>query len=132
MNLLLDTHIAIWALTDRPRILPAALDLIADPANSIFVSTATIWEIAIKFPLAKRQGAPPFSGLDAISFFSDAGFTILGITPAHAAAVATLATHHTDIFDRLIIAQALYEPMRLVMADVIVARYSDTIILASG
>lgn len=129
MRLLLDTHVAIWAMTDRPRIKPHGLAMIADTANTVFVSTASIWEIAIKHPLGKRQGAPPFSATEAIGHFANAGFTMLDITSAHAAAVEALALLHRDPFDRLLVAQALTEPMRLLTADARVARYGDIAIL---
>jgi PIN domain nuclease of toxin-antitoxin system len=130
MNLLLDTHIAIWAMTDRARISHKALELIQAPGTHVFVSTASIWEIAIKSALGKRAGAPPFSGKQALQHFAEAGFEMLDITPAHAAAVEDLPPIHADPFDRLLVAQALTEPMRLVTADRIVARYSDIVIIA--
>ena len=69
MRLLLDTHIAIWSLTDPDKLSPAVRDLLSDPANSVFVSAASIWEIAIKHALGKRTGAPPFGAQDAIDKF---------------------------------------------------------------
>ena len=131
MKYLLDTHVAIWALTDRARLKPQVLDIIADTDNAIFVSVVAIWEIAIKTPLNRERGRPPFSAAESIGYFHEAGFTLLDITPAHAAAVETLPPIHADPFDRLLVAQALTEPMRLVTADALVARYSDTIILAA-
>ena len=130
MNLLLDTHIAIWAMTERKRIRPDALKMMADANNQVFVSAATIWEIAIKFPLTKRHGAPPFSAAEARHLFAEARFTMLDITPAHAATVETLPALHGDPFDRLLVAQALSEPMRLLTADVRLATYSDLVTLA--
>lgn len=129
MNLLLDTHVAIWALTDRARIAPEALRLIMAPESAAFVSTVSLWEIAIKSRLARR-GAPPFSAKDALRHFEDAGFQWLDIKPDHAAAVEDLPPLHADPFDKLLVAQALTEPMRLVTADRTVARYSNIFILA--
>ena len=123
MRLLLDTHVAIWSLT-APHKLPADLqDMIADRANEVFVSAATIWEIAIKFPL-HRTGAPPFDGKDAIRHFSDVGYSFLDISVTHAAAIGDLKTVHADPFDRLLIAQAITEPLTLVTRDSKVAAYS--------
>ncbi|MFN3890996.1 MAG: type II toxin-antitoxin system VapC family toxin [Beijerinckiaceae bacterium] len=130
MNLLLDTHIAIWAMTDRGRISPNALDMIRSPEATVFVSAVSVWEIAIKYALGNRAGAMPFSGHEAMRHFADAGFEMLDITPAHAAAAEDLPPVHADPFDRLLVAQALTEPMRLVTADKTVARYSDIVILA--
>ena len=71
----------------------------------------------------------PVSGKDAIRYFRDAGYQFLAIEPEHAAAIETLPKHHHDPFDRLLVAQALIEPMRLLTHDSNVARYGDTIVL---
>lgn len=128
MRLLLDTHVAIWALTAPDLLSRRARDLIADPGNSIHVSAASVWEIAIKFALGKRS-APPFSGVDAVRHFRDAGYDLISIAAEHAAATAELPRLHADPFDRLIVSQALTVPLRLVTHDSAVAAYSDTIIL---
>ncbi len=130
MRLLLDTHIAIWSVTNEKLLSTSVEDLIADPANEVFVSTCSIWEIAIKYPLGKRSGAPPFGAQKAIESFEYLGYHFLQITANHAAFVETLPMHHSDPFDRLLIAQALTEPMRLVTSDPQVLRYSETIIRA--
>lgn len=130
MKLLLDTHIAVYFISEPERIAPAAYDLIMASAGAVYVSAVSIWEIAIKFPMRGRQDAMPFSSRAAIAAFTDAGFEMLDITPEHAAAVETLPLIHADPFDRLLVAQALTEPMRLVTADRTVARYSDIVILA--
>jgi PIN domain nuclease of toxin-antitoxin system len=130
MKLLLDTHIAVHFISEPERIAPAAYDLIMASAGMAYVSAVSIWEIAIKFPMQRKHGAMPFSSRAAIYAFREAGFEMLDITPAHAAAVEDLPPIHADPFDRLLVAQALTEPMRLVTADRIVARYSDIVILA--
>jgi len=71
----------------------------------------------------------PISGLDALHYFRLAGYRFLSIEPEHAVAVEELPKHHQDPFDRLLVAQALVEPMRLITHDTTMARYSDTIIL---
>ena len=130
MKLLLDTQVAIWAVVSPVRISVSARDYLADERNEAFVSVVSLWEIAIKFALGKRQGAPPFSGTDALLHFRAAGFEILSIAPEHAIAVETLPPLHADPFDRLLIAQALHEPMRLMTADAKMAAYNGTIIRA--
>lgn len=127
MRLLLDTHVAIWALASPNLIAPEVARLIADPANTVHVSAASIWEIAIKFAPAKH-GAPPFSAVDALGHFSEAGYVLLDISAEHAAAVENLPRLHPDPFDRLIVAQAMSEPLRLISRDEKVVAYSDTII----
>lgn len=129
MRLLLDTHIALWAVTDQALLPKSARHLIADDANILAVSAASIWEIAIKYAQKRKgAGAIPMPPGEAIAFFKEAGFDLLAISPEHAAAVATLPAIHGDPFDRLLIAQALLEPMRLLTHDAQVARYSDTVI----
>lgn len=127
MNLLLDTHVALWAITDSPRLSEKAREPILSPRATIWISAATIWEITIKHGLAR--GEMPVSGEDSIRHFRSAGFEFLSIEPEHAAAVEGLPKHHQDPFDRLLVAQALVEPMRLITHDTAVARYSDTILL---
>lgn len=130
MRLLLDTHIALWAVADDERLPPRARDLISDHANDVFASAVSVWEIAIKHALAR--GGPsdmPVSGADALRYFQDAGYEMVGISPADAAAVETLQMLHADPFDRLLIAQAVTVPFRLLTHDARVARYSPTIIL---
>ena len=128
MNLLLDTQIAVWLVTASHRLSQKALELMAGPGVDARVSAVTIWEIAIKHALAKPT-SPPFSGTAAIGHFTKAGLTLLDITPEHAATVGTLPLLHGDPFDRLLVAQALTEPLRLVTADRQLAAYSDTVIL---
>ncbi|MSP02131.1 MAG: type II toxin-antitoxin system VapC family toxin [Acetobacteraceae bacterium] len=123
---MLDTHIALWAIADSPRLSVRARELIDDPANEIVVSAATIWEISIKHALAR--GAPtdmPISGQEALGYFRDAEFTLLDISPAHTVMVETLPPLHNDPFDRLLVAQALAEPLRLLTHDPVVTAYSD-------
>ncbi|MCX9158079.1 type II toxin-antitoxin system VapC family toxin [Niveibacterium sp. 24ML] len=127
MNLLLDTHVALWAIADSPRLSAAARALIEAPRNTVWVSAVSVWEIAIKHSLGR--GDMPISGAQALTFFEQAGYRMLSIEPEHAAAVEGLAAHHADPFDRLLVAQALSEPLRLLTHDATVARYSDTISL---
>ena len=130
MRLLLDTHIALWAITADERLLREVVVLIADPANDVFISAASIWEITIKRALARgRPSDMPISGREAMTYFSRAGYEFLNITAEHAAAVAGLPSLHRDPFDRLIVAQALHEPLRLVTHDADVSAYSDSILL---
>ena len=71
----------------------------------------------------------PVSGVDALRYFSESGYRFLAIEPEHAIAIEEIASHHQDPFDRLLVAQAIVEPMRLMTHDTMVAKYSDTIIL---
>lgn len=126
MRLLLDTQVALWALTDDSRLTQIARQLILHPENNVFVSVASIWEIAIKHGLGR--GDMPVSGTRAAELFRTAGYQELPIFSIHATAVETLPAIHGDPFDRILIAQSLTEPLRLITHDRIVARYSDTIL----
>lgn len=127
MRLLLDTHIALWALVDDKRLTARARKLVDDPGNAVFVSVASIWEIAIKRAL--HRTAMPFSGTDAIEYCTQAGYLLLDVCPAHAAAVESLPPLHADPFDRMLVAQAMLEPMRLITHDHAIAPYSESVIL---
>jgi PIN domain nuclease of toxin-antitoxin system len=126
LNLLLDTHIALWAITDSPKLSPKARELIELPKTTIWISVASIWEIAIKYSLGR--GDMPISSQQAMSYFRESGYRFLAVDAEHAVAVEELPTHHQDPFDRILVAQALVEPMRLMTHDSLVALYSDTII----
>ena len=126
MNLLLDTHVALWAITDNPKLPQKARDLIQSPKTTVWISAASVWEIAIKHALGR--GDMPVSSQDAVRYFSESGYNFLAVEAEHAVAIEGLATHHQDPFDRIIVAQAIVEPMRLITHDSMVALYSDTII----
>jgi PIN domain nuclease of toxin-antitoxin system len=129
MRLLLDTHIALWAIADDVRLSERARSLIADPDNEVFVSVASLWEIGIKHPLAR--GGPNdmrISAGAALRDFRQAGYALLDISPAHVLAIEGLPRLHGDPFDRMLVAQALATPLRLLTHDARLARHSDTII----
>ncbi len=122
MRLLLDTHVFLWAVADSRKLGAAARRLIEE-ADEVSVSAASIWEIAIKSRLGKLAG-------DAESLaaaIDDSGFAELPVTGRHAAAVARLPLHHADPFDRLLVAQALTEPLILVTVDKTLARYGELV-----
>lgn len=119
MRLLLDTQIALWALTGSPRLGALAQGLIEDSANEIYVSAVSVWEIAIKHGLGR--GEMPVSGARAAELFGQASYRELPVSWRHAAMVETLPSIHADPFDRLLVAQALSEPMRLLSRDTTLA-----------
>jgi PIN domain nuclease of toxin-antitoxin system len=128
VNLLLDTHIAIWVVSNPIKLSAQAQALIVDPENVAHVSIASIWEIAIKNSLSRKANLP-FGVEQALEEFQLAGLQLLPIRPAHLVAVEGLRGLHRDPFDRLLIAQAQVEPMRLVTSDRAFSGYSDTVIL---
>jgi PIN domain nuclease of toxin-antitoxin system len=127
MRLLLDTHIALWAITDSSALSAEARRYILAPNNEVYVSAASIWEISIKHGLGR--GNMPVPGSEAAEYFTQAGYMTLDISADHAVFVEKLPVHHADPFDRMLVAQALYEPMHLLTHDKIITAYSDTIIL---
>ena len=126
MRLLLDTHIALWALVDSSQLGDRARGMLLDPANEIFVSAASIWEIAIKHGLGR--GDMPVEGELAARLFAEAGYRELPVAWRHASALKALPAIHADPFDRLLIAQAMTEPMRLLSRDRVVAAYGDIVL----
>jgi PIN domain nuclease of toxin-antitoxin system len=122
MKLLLDTHVAIWATNTPERIPERIRKFIVEDGNEVAVSTAAIWEIAIKHRFG-RPDAPPLSGYEAIAEFESAGFSLLNVTPGHAGFVERLPPVHADPFDRLMLAQAIIEDMRFVTYDRQLSRY---------
>lgn len=123
MRLLLDTHMLLWLMSDSPRLTRRARTLIVNAAE-VYVSSATVWEIAIKFRLGKLEEEPEkiVDQLDA------AGLKELNVTYRHALATVRLPLLHGDPFDRLLIAQAITEPLHLLTADARLAAYSELVI----
>lgn len=118
MRLLIDTHVFIWAVTGSRQLKTPAREYLSQ-AQVVYVSAASIWEIAIKARLGKIEG-----DAEALTrAIEDSGFKELPVLSRHAAAVAKLPLHHTDPFDRLLLAQAFSEPLRLVTADSILVAY---------
>jgi len=119
MRLMLDTHALIWALEGSTRLLKPARRVIADPANEILVSSVCAWEIAIKKSMGKLD-VPD----DLIEAIDDAGFIRRPLGFAEAARLGRLPKHHSDPFDRMLIAHALEERCAVVTRDAQIARYA--------
>jgi PIN domain nuclease of toxin-antitoxin system len=122
MRLLIDTQIFLWTVTGNRRLKVSTRDFMSR-ADAVYVSAASIWEIAIKARLGKIDGdAGELAGA-----IESSGFQELPVTAQHAAAVAKLPLHHTDPFDRLLLAQAFSEPLRFVTTDGVLAAYGGAI-----
>jgi len=133
MRLLLDTHVALWAVTNDPKLSRRAHDLVEDASNIISVSVVSLWEIAIKQMLRGRRKAAyplPLTLAQASSAFTRAGFEVVDLTPRHVTALSTLPLIHADPFDRILVAQAIAESMRLVTSDHRLPAYGDAVIAA--
>jgi len=112
MRLLPDTHAALWLLGGDDRLSRRADSLLTDASNEVLLSSAVVWEVAIKRSLKKLEAPTGFAKL-----LLDAGATPLAVSVDHAEAVAELPWHHRDPFDRLLVAQAMLEGAILVTAD---------------
>jgi PIN domain nuclease of toxin-antitoxin system len=128
VRLLVDTHVLLWAAAEPDRIPPSFRESIESPDNEVIFSAASIWEIAIKQQIGRLSltVTPEELAEAAVRM----GFEELPVTAAHAAGVRRLPLHHRDPFDRLLVAQAIHEPARLLTVDEILARYSDLVELA--
>lgn len=115
MRLLLDTHVVLWALADSPRLSKKARELLTDPENECWVSSASVWEIAIKVMLGKYPLGVPLAALEEA--IEEAGFRSLDVSIRHATAIERVDAPHGDPFDRLLLAQCEVETLRLLTAD---------------
>lgn len=125
MNLLLDTHVLLWAAGGSPRLSKEARALIEDPRNAPFFSSASLWEVAIKNALGREEFRVDPRLLQR--GLLENGYLELPVRGAHAVAVDLLPSIHADPFDRILIAQAQVEGITLLTADEVVARYPGPI-----
>ena len=111
MSLLLDTHVVLWWLADDPS-LPEVLKLRLDHEPDVYVSAATVWEVAIKQAIGKLTGPA-----DLCDRIADSGFAELPVGSRHAIAAGRLPLIHRDPLDRMLVAQARCEELTLVTTD---------------
>ncbi len=123
MRILLDTHLLLWAVASSKRLPREARALIEDAANEAYFSAASIWEIAIKSSLERKDFRVDLTSLQAA--LPEMGLTELPVTAAHAVGVTKLPLIHRDPFDRMLIAQSIAEPLTLLTNDALLRRYSD-------
>jgi PIN domain nuclease of toxin-antitoxin system len=125
VNILLDTHVALWALTDDAKLTSEARVLILDDANRVFYSVASMWEIAIKKAL--KPDRIPLSGVEFLHFCEQAGYEGLPIRDRHVIALESLPPLHGDPFDRILIAQANAEALTLLTHDATLSGYGEAV-----
>jgi PIN domain nuclease of toxin-antitoxin system len=121
MRLLLDTHLLLWAAGNPERLPPGAHELLDDPQNLPVFSSASLWEVAIKHGLGRRDFR-----VDARLLrrgLLDNGYEELPITGEHAVALDSLPPIHRDPFDRILIAQSMVEGITLLTSDPMIAQY---------
>lgn len=122
MRVLLDTHIFLWCIKGDRRLTKSMRTKISQ-ATEVYVSSASIWEVVIKMKLNKLE-----ADIDqVVTAIADSGFMELSITASHAVSVSRLPDIHRDPFDRILIAQAMSEPLTLLTADSTLRRYSELV-----
>ncbi len=129
-RLLLDTHLLLWWLSDDPRLPRPVVDMVQAAEADVFVSQASLWEMAIKVSLGRLAVDLPLLEREVPA----QGFRWLPISNAHLLAVASLDgdAEHRDPFDRLLVCQSQVEPMLLLTADRQLQRYGATVVLVSS
>lgn len=123
MRILLDTHIFYWLFYDQ-RKLPSAARTILDDADAVFVSAVSLWEIAIKVRVGKLKADIP----ELLGSLEAANLLELPVLARHTPIVSVLPLYHADPFDRMLIAQAMSEPLHLLTADPQLKQYSELVI----
>jgi PIN domain nuclease of toxin-antitoxin system len=121
MDLLLDTHVAIWWMEGSDRLGPRCKATLFQPDARLWISTASVWEMAIKSGLDRLKLSTPLN--ECIPDLFARGAHCLQISLNHALAVRTLPPHHADPFDRMLVAQAHCENLTLVTADTRIRAY---------
>jgi PIN domain nuclease of toxin-antitoxin system len=116
VNLLLDTHAFLWFIAGDSSLSKAARSAIEDEGNNLYLSVASLWEIAIKVSIDKLTLSEPFEVLIPEQL-AENGIELLDISVEHTALIVSMPFHHRDPFDRLIVAQSKVEKMTLVSAD---------------
>lgn len=132
MRLLLDTHIALWYASDDSKLSPKAKDLIRAPANSVYCSIVSVWEVAIKHSLSTEK--MPVSDEKFCGYARRFGDGLLALEERHIAMLKTLrlapgAKEHRDPFDRMLICQAKAENMTLLTHDALLQGYEEPCVL---
>lgn len=121
MRVLLDTHTFLWFVNDDPQLSPIAKNLLESDAD-VWVSIASLWEIAIKVNIGKLTLPKPFNEFISQQIQSNE-IDVLAIAITHVSEISTLPSHHRNPFDRLLIAQSMIEQVPLISVDVIFDRY---------
>lgn len=122
MRILLDTHIYLWWLLDSPKLSSKARAKI-ESAAEVYVSSASLWEAAIKISIGKLS-----ADIEALAaHITLSGFTELPVTAKHSVQLTRLPELHRDPFDRMLVAQAMCEPLRLITADQQLVGYSELV-----
>lgn len=135
MRILLDTHIVLWTLKDDERLSSAAKDMITDPNNDIFYSSASTWKVTIKH--LSRPDRLMIDGDKMAEGCREMGFKMLPVNDMHVSMLKTLTYHprnekdeHKDPFDRMLISQAKTENMYLLTHDSKIPQYEEKCVIS--
>ena len=124
MQFLIDTHVLLWVLCDSTRLKKSIVTLIEDENNVILVSIATLWALQIKESINKIKLPANFIGV-----LNQAGYEILPITIQHLETLKILLMYHRDPFDRMLIAQANTEKLKLITQDSNICKYEVQVVI---
>lgn len=132
MNILLDTHIALWAIADTSKLSGEVIELLESVENKVFYSIVSVWEVAIKHRIKPEHMPVPEE--EFVGLCQKTGFVQLPIKNGHIFLLKTLertstAPKHNDPFDRLLLAQAKYEKLKLVTHDSLLPYYNEDCIM---
>jgi PIN domain nuclease of toxin-antitoxin system len=127
MNILLDTNISLWSLTNDPRLPPEARDLISKEDNRIFWSVASMWEVAIKRSIKPEK--MPVYGIEYMHYCEQAGYECLSVRDRHVVVLESLPSLHNDPFDRILVSQALSEGMTFLTHDSVLGGYGKEVLV---
>ena len=133
MKILLDTHIALWAITNTAKLSDETIQMLESRKNEVYYSIASVWEIAIKHKIKPEQ--MPISEEEFVELCGQTGFTQLLIKQEHICLLKTLsrlenAPRHNDPFDRMLIAQAKSEGMKFMTHDSLLPYYNEPFIIS--
>ena len=134
MNLLLDTHIALWAICDDPKLPDKAKSLITDPDNNIYFSSVSVWEILLKN--SSPNNNLKLTPTEFIEYCEESGYYLLNMTAKHVIECSKLTTSeaeehgHKDPFDRLLLAQAKAENYSFLSHDSKLQYYYEKCLIA--
>ena len=133
MNLLLDTHLLIWALNEDPRLPDEAREMLLDPDNAVYYSAVSIWEVSIKH--VNHPDNVTFTGKELSQYCQEAGFLPVEMRDKHVYALETLsraegAPPRRDPFDRMLIAQAKAENLSFLTHDSLLPYYEEPCIIS--
>jgi PIN domain nuclease of toxin-antitoxin system len=122
---LVDTHTFLWFIMDNPNLSQIAKAEVENAQNELYLSVASLWEMAIKISLGKLKISLPFADF-VETHITGNEFQLLSILPHHLDIVSRLDFHHRDPFDRLLVSQSLTDQIPIISADAVLDRYGVT------